>query len=322
MTTRINQLDPELSVIVCAYNIDGFIGACLDSILAQKVDFQLEILVGDDGSTDDTRNIISKYAHEHPDIITPVFRDKNLGYSANFIDLLERSSGKYFAQVDGDDFLSDKTKFQTQADILNRNPNVSVCFHHYVDLLETSKTEQAVPSPFEKDTIVGFEYLLNGPLGPGNTCMVRRSALPSPIPTWVRESANHMDFSIHALSALRGDIYYLNKVMSVYRKHETNITKVEKSETLFLKSIMINEGILNDMINLGIGTYQNTLRWIINQRKLRLSFHYLDRGMIGRFFRYFIPSILKIRYWNLRVLKDSIYQGAPILAGKVKRIVP
>lgn len=73
----------KVSVIVCAYNIETFIGPCLESILSQKTDFDFEILVGDDGSTDGTRDVISAFKEAYPEKIISVFREKNLGTSRN-----------------------------------------------------------------------------------------------------------------------------------------------------------------------------------------------------------------------------------------------
>ena len=106
-----------LSVGIITYNQAGFLRQCLDSVLAQEVDFPYEIVIGDDGSTDSTSEILAEYQSLHPGLIT-VLRGENAGISENYKKVLGQCKGAFVALLEGDDFWSDPAKLQTQVDFL------------------------------------------------------------------------------------------------------------------------------------------------------------------------------------------------------------
>lgn len=117
----------KVSVVVAAYNEERYIGHTLESILSQKVDFDYEILVGDDCSNDKTADVIRKYAEKYPKII-PIIRKTNMGMTENSMDLIARAQGKYLALVEGDDYWIDDHKLQKQVDFLDSNSDYIACF--------------------------------------------------------------------------------------------------------------------------------------------------------------------------------------------------
>ena len=86
-------MNPIVSVIVCTYNQEGTIGAALDSILAQITDFDYEIVVADDCSTDGTRDICRDYSARFPDRIRLILNDENLGIADNYFGTLYECRG-------------------------------------------------------------------------------------------------------------------------------------------------------------------------------------------------------------------------------------
>lgn len=113
-----------ISVIIPAYNVQRFIGPCLDSVLAQT-GVTMEIIVVDDGSTDSTSDIISRYAAEH-DCIIPL-RQKHAGPSAVRNNALRHCHGNFIAMVDGDDLLAPGV-LAKMLDTLLRNPDADAVF--------------------------------------------------------------------------------------------------------------------------------------------------------------------------------------------------
>ena len=131
--------EPLVSVCIQTYNQENYISKCIESVLAQKTNFQFEILLADDDSDDKTSSICWKYAQNHREEIR-YFRHsrKNnievLGKnSANFITLYNFFSarGKYIAICEGDDYWGDTFKLQKQFDFMVSNPNYSICYHKY-----------------------------------------------------------------------------------------------------------------------------------------------------------------------------------------------
>jgi glycosyltransferase involved in cell wall biosynthesis len=301
----------KLSVIVTTWNNEKFIGRCLRSILAQNISFKYEILVGNDASTDGTAEIVETIEKEFPGVIVFYDRKENVGTSENFVDLVYKAKGKYIAQVDGDDALIDHTKFQSQVNLLEENKDVSICFHHYKNVDADGNELKPSKAPFEENTITDLDLLLKTTMGPGNTTVFRRSALPPTAPRWLMQCANHKDFAIQFLVASKGKVAYIHKVMSAYTIHETNITKIESVEKLHRNAILINKGFLAYHKSLGLDKYQEVLKGIINHKMLLLSFFHLESGHYLRFLGGIVNSLVLHRHWNTKMLKDAMYVGAP-----------
>lgn len=120
-------MNPIVSVIVCTYNQEGTIGAALDSILAQITDFDYEIVVADDCSTDGTRDICRDYAARFPDRIRLILNDENLGIADNYFGTLYECRGKYIADLAGDDIWSDPHKLSRQVAVMDSDPAIVLC---------------------------------------------------------------------------------------------------------------------------------------------------------------------------------------------------
>jgi glycosyltransferase involved in cell wall biosynthesis len=120
---------PKLSVCVITYNQEKYIAQCLQSIVDQKTDFDFEIIVGEDCSTDRTRAIVQEFEARYPTLIKPLYQRKNVGAGVNnFITTHRAASGLYIAHVDGDDYCF-PGKLQMQVDILDKYPDCNLVFH-------------------------------------------------------------------------------------------------------------------------------------------------------------------------------------------------
>ena len=123
---------PEVSVSVVTYNQAHLIERALDSILAQRVTFSYEIVIGDDCSTDGTRAILEDYRARHPDKIRLLLYDERLpgtpGRQNNMRNPMA-CRGRYTALLDGDDYWIDPRKLQSQYEVMERHPELSICLH-------------------------------------------------------------------------------------------------------------------------------------------------------------------------------------------------
>lgn len=118
----------KLSVFVVTYNQEKYIRQCLDSILMQKVDFDYEVVVGEDHGTDSTRIICEDYAGKYPQVrLLPL--TENLGVAKNWRRVLSECTGDYIAMCEGDDYWTDPFKLQKQVDFMDANAEFSLCFH-------------------------------------------------------------------------------------------------------------------------------------------------------------------------------------------------
>lgn len=111
-----------VSVAVITYNMRHYLPQLLDSILMQKVNFRYEIVVDDDHSPDDSRQILLDYQRRYPDQIVLSLRDSNVGGSRNMYGVLRQCRGKYIAILEGDDWWDWEGKLQYQYDFLEGHP--------------------------------------------------------------------------------------------------------------------------------------------------------------------------------------------------------
>lgn len=118
---------PVVSVRTSTYNHEKYIRQCIEGVLMQKTDFAFEYIIGEDCSTDSTREIVLEYAQKYPDIIRVVTADRNVGMKANGLRCIERCRGSYIAVCEGDDYWSDPYKLQKQVDFLRAHPECSIC---------------------------------------------------------------------------------------------------------------------------------------------------------------------------------------------------
>ena len=121
----------KLSVFVVTYNQEKYIRQCLDSILMQKVDFDYEVVIGEDHGTDGTRAICEEYAAKYPQVrLLPLI--ENLGITKNWQRVLSECKGDYIAMCEGDDYWIDSNKLQIQMSFLEHNKEYPLCFHKVI----------------------------------------------------------------------------------------------------------------------------------------------------------------------------------------------
>ncbi len=113
----------DVSVIILVYNHEMYLEQALDSVLMQKTDCNLEVLVGEDASPDGSADILRRYEDAYPGFFTVFYRSENMGGTKNAYDLLSRAKGRYIAFLEGDDFWTDEWKIQKQADFLEHYPS-------------------------------------------------------------------------------------------------------------------------------------------------------------------------------------------------------
>ena len=214
-----NKMDvPLLSVCLLTYNHNKFIRQAIDGILMQKVNFTWELIIADDFSTDGTREIVIEYKQKYPDFIKLILQEKNVGAIQNFLDLLITPKFKYIAFLEGDDYWIDPLKLQKQVDFLEENPDYSLCFHDAIILWEDkSQPPKYFCSKDQKET-PGIEDVINNWFIPSASMVFRKKHL-MPLPDWFKNIYNE-DWALHMILANKKKIYYINEIMSIYRKNE------------------------------------------------------------------------------------------------------
>ena len=123
--------DPLLSVNMVAYNVRPYIVQAIECVLSQKINFPFELIIGEDCSTDGTRQIVYDYRNKYPNIIRIISSDKNVGLRNNYYRIFQASKGKYVAYCDSDDFWQREDKLQIQVDYLESHPECGMVYSDY-----------------------------------------------------------------------------------------------------------------------------------------------------------------------------------------------
>lgn len=209
-----------LSIVVITFNQEKYISQALDSIISQKTDYDYEIIVGDDASTDSTPNILRKYSIIYNNRIKPYLREKNMGGRGanNLYDLLLKCRGKYVVILEGDDFWIDNKKIQKQIDFLENNPSFIGTAHKCVVVNENSEPN-GERYPECHDQVYTFRHLGSN-IMPGQltTLLYRNIYLTDNYDySILNEALMPADRLIYFVLLSYGKIYCMNEKMSAYR---------------------------------------------------------------------------------------------------------
>ncbi len=142
-----------ISIIIPSYNRANTVGQTIESIINQQVDADIEIVIGDDCSTDNAREVLSQYKEKYPDIIRLFFWDENMGLGANWASCVKECRGKYICNCDNDDYWHNPNKLQLQLEYMESHPESNVlitnhrCHNRDTGIIteEVAKIDRTIP---------------------------------------------------------------------------------------------------------------------------------------------------------------------------------
>ena len=236
-----------LSVCIITYNHGKYIREAIEGVLMQKVNFNFEIIIADDYSLDDTRQIIIEYKEKFPKLFKIILQERNVGAAQNWYDLLSMAKAKYISYFEGDDYWVDPLKLQKQINILESNEKYSACVHQ-TQLLIKGKLgnlfNENVPQ------IIKMNDLYEGRLFHTASCIFKKSVLDYfPKNSIMMASGDRfLNFCI----AIKGPIYFMEETMCIYRKHDKGISSnmtpkkllLDLNTIQYLKTIYTNFAVL------------------------------------------------------------------------------
>ena len=205
---------PKASVCVITYNQEGYIRECLQSIVDQVTDFDFEVIVGDDCSSDGTREAVIEFAERYPGKVIPLLYPDKVGGTQNFISVHNRAAGKYVAHIDGDD-IALPGKLQAQVDYLEAHPDCSVVWHRVLifnDAGTLCKPNLLDLSMFEEGIVRLNDALSFGSVGYHSAMMYRSSARKSR-----HVEGETLDYFSPVEMLMSGYGKYLGEILGKYR---------------------------------------------------------------------------------------------------------
>ena len=216
----------KVSVLIMTYNQEGFIAQAVTSALMQEVNFDYEIVIGEDASTDRTREIVLEFQEKYPGKVRALLRDSvdaerdraaGVGGKGNVVNGLKACKGQYVAMFDGDDYWTDVRKLQKQVDLLDSHPDFAICCHDVRMFYEDSSKEPTNLAPAIRKEVFTLEDLLLANVVPPCSVLFRRGLFRE-FPPWFY-TLKLGDWPMHIINAQHGKVGYINEVMAAYRFH-------------------------------------------------------------------------------------------------------
>ena len=217
----VNHQYPTVSVLIITYNHVNYICDAIEGALKQKGNFYLEIVIGEDSSTDGTAEIVDYYHAKYPNIIKIVTSEFNVGMMNNLVRTLNACTGQYIAFCEGDDYWTDPLKLEKQVRILQKHSEYSICIHDVETIFQDVPKNIPFSIKWEQNTFTFTDAVINH-FVPTLSIVVRSNCLRN-LPDWFSESIVG-DKPIVLIALLKGKGYYLHDNMGVKRKNPGGIT--------------------------------------------------------------------------------------------------
>lgn len=210
-----------VSIYVTTFNHEKYIVRALDSIRMQKTQYSYEVFVGEDCSTDNTRQVLQAWEKDNPDPRFHIFyRETNMYHSSptNGEDLKNRCKGKYIICLEGDDFWTDENKLQTQISFLEAHPEYYAVAHNCTVVGEDS-TPNGETYPECKDEEYTLRHFASDILPGQYTTFLSRNYMTDPdldkslllVPRGASDRRIYFSILCH------GRVHCIQKPMSAYR---------------------------------------------------------------------------------------------------------
>jgi glycosyltransferase involved in cell wall biosynthesis len=210
---------PVVSVITITYNHADYIQRCIESVMMQKVKFPIEYIIGEDFSTDKTKDIVREYASKYPEIIRVITADYNIGMLANSARCMKNARGMYIALCEGDDYWTDPLKLQKQVKFLELKPEYVMCYHYCLIINAELKKERLIPN---KKIDYSSEELVASPKKIASATKLFRNVFTSTNSNFPIQ--NYYDYFLNSYLGIYGDCKFISSIKpSVYNIHSGGV---------------------------------------------------------------------------------------------------
>lgn len=221
-----------VSVVMLAYNHAKFISEAIESFLSQKTYFPIKLIIAEDFSTDNTREIIINYQKKYPKKIKLILQNENVGAKKNNIDLFENLEGKYIAALEGDDYWIDPLKLQKQVDFLEENEDYQMVFSQCLEIGDVNNLKRII----DCDRREYFDIeLMNQWLVPTASVLFRNNLSEKDYKILNHKDVFFSDIFLFLIQFNKGRVFGFDEKLSVYRINEGSVTNTRKTIVYFEK---------------------------------------------------------------------------------------
>jgi len=219
----------KLSVAMTTYNHEKYIAQAIEGVLLQKINFSIELVIGDDCSKDRTLEICLKYQLRYPKMIKILKSERNQGLRKNNFNVWTNCIGEYIAYCEGDDFWTNSKKLQRQVDFLDSNAKFSGTFHQTA-LYCNEERPTKLFTPINQKLTLNFEENIERWVV-GTCSLVFRNIFKTEGTSnygnlLLSDEVFYADRPLMAFLTKSGDFFYFPEVMGCWRQHESNMTKI------------------------------------------------------------------------------------------------
>jgi glycosyltransferase involved in cell wall biosynthesis len=232
-----------VSVCMLAYNHEDYIAEAIEGVMMQQTNFEFELIISNDASSDRTHEVVSEFVANHPngEAVKYFNHHTNLGMQSNFIFALKECKGKYIALCEGDDYWTDPLKLQKQVDYISSHENCNLVFTD-VKLLEESGDNLKENWAAISANIYQFKDLIERNVITTCTVLFRNPNNNAGVDNWLKHFEIG-DYPLYLFLLRSGYAYYLKDITAVYRQHRGGIFSLKGIENLINKNIDVLETI-------------------------------------------------------------------------------
>lgn len=237
-----------VSIIMITYGHEKFIEEAIEGVRIQKCNFNIELIIADDNSSDNTEGVVNNYLKEKKfteNIQVRYFKHKiNKGANENYLWAVKQSNGKYIANCEGDDYWIDPLKLQKQVDFLENNPEYVISCHNS-NIVDGDGNFKKLFNKFKIPETTETNYLITEPwYMPTASVVFRKNHLS--FPEWYFKVKNG-DYALYLLLTYKKNlIHYNNVVMSAYRIHGKGVSNIFKRKNVYSHSMIFIHQNFND----------------------------------------------------------------------------
>jgi glycosyltransferase involved in cell wall biosynthesis len=215
-----NENQIMVSVCMITYNHEKYISQAIEGVIMQQTSFPIELIIGEDCSTDNTRKICIEYQKKYPEIIKLRLPESNIGIIHNFLETMLESKGKYIAICEGDDYWTDPLKLQRQIEFLKQNQEFSACCHQTKVIYE-SNIYSVHDFATVNSNVIKLSDILNGRIFHTASVVFKSEIIKKhPLPLNILSADRALNFLLVSF----GSIYFFKESMCVYRKNDDSIS--------------------------------------------------------------------------------------------------
>lgn len=234
----------DVSVFISCYNQGEFVAKAIESVLEQQTRYNFEIIICDDASKDNSKEIILNYSNRYPDKIHAIINNENIGLLQNFINFIKLSKGKFLAFCEADDWWIDANKIEEQTTFLINNEDYVLTFaskFHFIQKYnKITKPKHSKPS-FNNEMEFIISHLEYFYVHTSNA-MIRKNTLINFLEVLerIKKRLFAWDYPVFFYLPSQGKINFVNKYYSVYRVIGTSLTNQYNNDELIYNKLVLN----------------------------------------------------------------------------------